>query len=275
MIRFQRNYELVITLLSGETIKIVPDLRIVFEINKSINMGLNTCKIQIYNLSQKNRDNLAKDKEDSTKKMPFVLYIGYGDSLKRIFEGTVLESKTERKGMDFITTIESQDGGFDYKNSFTAKVVKSNEIDALVQDMPNTKKGKISERLVYKRPKVLVGNSFKLIEDSLAEDETMFIDNNTVHIIKRDEVVSSYIPVITSESGLLNTPTRSQQQVNFSTLMNPEISVGGLVNLESLYAEYLNGVYKVESIKYKGDTFGSDWSMEVVGQQVKDYKVLQ
>jgi len=272
--RFNRQYSLVITLLNGQTIEILPDIRVVFEAQKSINMGLNTCKIQIYNLKSVNRENLVKDKEDN-EKMPFILSIGYDTQVKRIFEGNVLEAKTERKGMDFITTIESQDGGFDYKNSYTSKVVKSNDIDAILKDMENTQKGKISKKLVYSRPKVLIGNSAKLIEDCLDEDETMFIDNNTLHIIKKDEVISDYIPVVSSDSGLLNSPTRSNQQVNFETLMNPELSVGGLMELVSLYAVHLNGVYKIESIKYKGDNYGTDWSMEVVCMEAKDYKVLK
>ena len=76
MSRFNRQYSLVITLLNGQTIEILPDIRVVFEAQKSINMGLNTCKIQIYNLKSVNRENLVKDKEDD-KKMPFILSVGY------------------------------------------------------------------------------------------------------------------------------------------------------------------------------------------------------
>lgn len=274
MNRFNRNYELTVTLLSGQVVQIVPEIRVVFEIQKSINMGLNTCKLQIYNLKQVNRENLVKDKEDNTR-LPFEFKIGYSTQIKRIFKGTILESKTERKGMDFITTIESQDGGFDYKNSFTSKVVKSKDIDSIISDMPNTLKGKISKKLVYQRPKVLVGNSAKLIEDCLDEDETMFIDDETLNVVKRDEVISDYIPVVSSDTGLLNSPTRSNQQVNFSTLMNPEVRVGGLVQLISLYAPHLNGIYKVEQIKYKGDNYGTDWSMEIIGMKAQNYKVVK
>lgn len=273
MSRFIRDYELIITLTSGETVKIIPEIRIQFEIDKSIYGGLNACKIKIFNLSTDKQKKLIKDKEDGQIRIPFLIKAGY-DKLEKLFQGTVFEASTVKQGSDFITTISSQDGLHDYVNSFTSKTVTTNDVKQIVDDMSNTKLGKISARKELVRPKVLVGNSAKLIEDSLDDDETYFIDEETIHIIKKDEVLSSYIPVIQSNTGLLNTPVRKNKEVTFNTLLNPSIKIGGLVEIKSQYATHLNGVYKVNTIKYKGDNYGSEWSQECSCRLAQNYKVI-
>ena len=70
--RFIRDYELIITLTSGEIVKITPEIRVLFEVFKSIVGGLNTCKIMIYNLSQDKRKKLVKDQLDMDTKLPFL-----------------------------------------------------------------------------------------------------------------------------------------------------------------------------------------------------------
>ena len=271
--KFIRQYELIITLNSKETVKILPEIRIQFEVNKSIKGGLNTCTIKIYNLNQDKQMKLVREKEDNKSRLPFILKAGY-NKLETIFKGTIFEAKTTKTGSDFITTITSQDGGFDFINSFTSKTVKSNDISNILEDMPNTQKGRISKRQDLIRPKVLVGNSAKLIEDSLAEDETYFIDDEKLYIIKDTEVISPYIPLIQANTGLLNTPTRNAYEVTFNVLMNPDLRIGGLVELKSKYAIYLNGIYKIKTIKYKGDNYGSEWQQECLCTIAQDYKVI-
>ena len=85
--RFLRDYELIITLTSGETVKIIPEIRVQFEIDKSIYGGLNACKIKIFNLSGDKQRKLVKDKEDNVR-LPFLIKAGY-DKLETLFKGTV------------------------------------------------------------------------------------------------------------------------------------------------------------------------------------------
>lgn len=271
--RFIRDYELILTLTSGEVVQIVPELRVQFEVSKSIRGGLNTCSIKIYNLSDSKRKKLVKDKEDFRIRMPFIFKAGY-TKLENLFKGTVFEASSVRSGSDFITTIKSLDGGFDFINSFTSKTVTNNAASNIIADMPNTAQGKISARKSLVRPKVLVGNSAKLIEDNLEDDETYYIDEEKLYIIKDDEVTSNYIPLVQASTGLLNTPLRKNREVTFNTTLNPSIKIGGLVELKSSTATHLNGIYKVITIKYKGDNYGSDWSQECICMLSQKYKVI-
>lgn len=260
--RFNRQYKLTITLDDVENI-FSSDLRIQFEATKSIRGSLNKMTLKIYNLKEANRLKFIKDAEDKDV-IPFSLDVGYGEKIENIYQGTISTAQSERKGSEFITTIESIDGGVDLLNSFTSKTVKGKDtaVNEIVKDFSRITKGKITTQNTLIRPKVLVGNSINLIAEQLNENETFFIDNEKLYILKINEVVRSFIPVINSATGLLNQPQRANQRVTFKTLLNPSIIIGGQVELKSDTALHLNGVYKVETIKYNGDNYGSEWFQE-------------
>ncbi|MGJ0302451.1 hypothetical protein NG774_03890 [Aliarcobacter cryaerophilus] len=291
--RFGRKYELKIITLDDKEITITPELRITFDVTKSIKGSLNKATVQIYNLSQTNRDKIKKDEdekkegatetkpkdENSKRELPpdymqFELKAGYS-KIETIFKGAISIAKSKREGANFVTTIEAYDGLYDLKNSYTSKVVKGNVSSQIIQDMPTVKQGKITEQNPLLRPRVLVGNSFKLIEQNLEENETFYIDDGVIHIIKDKEVTSSYIPLVSAATGLLNSPDLAEKEVFFETQMNPLIKIGCLIQLESLYEKRLNGIYKVNTIHYTGDYAGSDWKQEVFCVACNDYKVIK
>lgn len=272
--RFNRDYELVVGVGSKQVTVKYP-FRIVFSATKSIRGGLNKLNIKIYNLSEGNRLKLIKDKTDQTY-IPLTLSVGYQDSLEKVFKGSVYVGSNKREGAELVSEIECQDGGVDFLNSFTSKTLKSGDVvSSILEDMPNTTKGKITPIQELIRPKVLVGNSTKLIEEFISEGQSWFIDNEQLYIIKDDEVVSALIPVVSSDTGLLNTPDNDLSKVTFTTIMNPALCPGGRYRLISKTAPHLNGEYKVESINYKGDTHGNDWSQTITGFQSDTFKVLR
>jgi hypothetical protein len=263
--RFGRNYELTIDIgTRRETIK--PPIRISFEADKSISGGLNKCRIQMYNLSERKRLALVKDAEE-VKRIPITLSVGYQDRLEIIFKGTVHTGSNERQGPDLVTSLESLDGGFDFINSFTSRTVEGGRrsIDAALSDMTNTGVGKITDRPVLTRPKVLVGNSARLIDDMVGPGETWYIENEQLYVIKDDEVISRFIPVVSAATGLISTPTRESKRVTFQTMINPTVKIGGLVQLKSVTAPHLDGIYKIETITYSGDNYGDAWTQTCTG----------
>lgn len=269
--RFNRDYELTVN-----DVVVRSPLHVSFESNKSVSGGLNKLTVQIYNLKESNRLALAKDAEDPTKRIPIDFKVGYVGSLQTLFKGTVHRGLNTREGPDLVTELECLDGGFDFLNSFTAKTVrgKTRAVDAILGDMPNTGKGKITNQQQLIRPKVLIGSSARLIDELIGDDETWYIDDEKLYIIKDGEVTSSFIPVVNAESGLLNTPTRENSKITFDTLMNPTLKIGGLCNVISVTTPHLNGIYKIDSIGYTGDNYGSDWLQSVTGILTKAYIVI-
>lgn len=262
-LRYDRKYRLRVGIRSTE-LEFLPPLRIVFECDKSIRGSLNKLTVKIFNLSEGSRRDLAKDTEDSSIDIPLKLDIGYGDKVENIFTGTVLTGYSERKGADFITTLECLDGGFDLYNSFTSQTVigKDASVKAILKDLTRTKAGKITQQNNLVRPKVLVGNSIELLSEQLNEGETFFIDSEKLYIIKNNEVIGTFIPVVSSETGLINQPQRANRIVTFKTMLNPAIRIGSAVDLRSETAKHLNEIYRVETIKYAGDNYGSEWSQD-------------
>jgi len=273
--RFNRDYELTVQVSTGQSVVVRPPMRLAFGGNKSVIGGLNKLTLSIYNLKQSNRLALVKDAEQQIR-IPLSLSVGYVDGLQLLFKGTVHRGSNSREGPDMVAELECLDGGFDYLNSFTSETVrgKRRAIDTILGDMPDTGTGKITTQQDLIRPKVLVGASAKLIDDIVNEGETWYIDDEKLYIIKDDEVVSSFIPVVNSATGLLNTPTRDQSKITFDTLMNPTLKIGALCRLESSSAPHLDGIYKIDTMGYAGDNYGSKWGQQVTGILAAGYTVL-
>lgn len=272
--RFDRNFILTVG-LGSQAATIRPPMRVVFKIEKNGGSGgLNSANIQIYNLKDSTRSKLFKSKEEQTP-LPVELQIGYGDDLGVIFRGSVQEGTLQRNGPDFISTLQCLDGG-DTLYSFTSATVRSKDavFQAATKDMPRTKRGKITPQKEIIRPRILVGNSLQIITDNLNPGEKWFIDNEKLNILKDNEVLSSYIPVVSARTGLKNTPKIENLRVEFDTLMNPSLKIGHLCRLESLTAGKLNGIYKLDQMTYNGDNYGDIWGQTAQGLLTTDYKVI-
>ena len=276
MNRFIRDFELIIGLeRSAQAVIVRPPFRVSFSGDKSIGGALNKLNLKVYNLKESTRLQIQKLEADNTY-IPIQFSVGYKGALEPLFKGNVYKAEVIREGADFYNQVECLDGGFDFLNSFTSRTVtkKDEAIVEILQDMPNTSAGKITQQPNLVRPKVLVGNSVQLINDMLNEGESWFIEDEQLYILKDDEVIRSFIPVVNAQTGLLNTPIADPETVTFETLMNPSLKIGGLCELQSKTAPFLNGVYKTEVITYTGDSDGDDWLQQVTARKEPNVKVL-
>jgi len=225
--RFLRDFELVIQPPGGSTVVVKPPARVVFSCDKSITGGLNRLNLQIYNRNETNRLAIVKDAEER-KRIPIVLRVGYEGNVETIFQGTIHTCSNDRRGADFVSDIEALDGGEDYLTGYTSKTVtnKQQAVDAIIESLPNTEPGKLTALKEITRPKVLVGNPLRLLPSLLQPGETFYIDNEQLFIVKDDEVVQTYVPLVEARTGLLKTPQRQAQKITFETLMNPALKLG-------------------------------------------------
>lgn len=289
--RFLRDYRLTIG-IGNQAVVILPPFRIRFSVDKSDKSDLNKATIKIDGLNEDKRRRLVRDPDEKPEKdkdgkdkptsnqnkgyFPVLLEIGYQGRLETIFRGSIDEAGSVRENDgQFVTTVSAMDGGEDFLRGFIATTVtsKAAAIDAALGTMPNTKKGKIGALGDITRPKVLVGNSMQTIQDMLDPDQRWFIDDERLNILGGLEVVSSYVPVVSAETGLINTPEADKKEVTVTTFLNPSIKVGGLYQLISVTAPHRNGVYKCKLITYSGDSDGSDWLQRVTGEIAENYVV--
>lgn len=284
--RFLRDYRLTIG-IGSQAVVILPPFRIRFSVDKSDKSDLNKATIKIDGLNQDKRRRLVRDADErndggvqspntNSGYFPVNLEIGYQGRLETIFRGSIDEAGSTRENDgQFVTTLSAMDGGEDFLRGFiaTSATSKAAAIDAVLGTMPNTKKGKIGALGDITRPKVLVGNSMATIQEMLDPDQRWFIDDERLNILGGQEVVSSFIPVISAETGLINTPEADKKEVTLTTYLNPSVKVGGLYQLISVTAPHRNGIYKCKLIAYSGDSDGSDWTQRVTGEIAENYVV--
>ncbi|WP_418458388.1 hypothetical protein ACNSOB_11315 [Citrobacter braakii] len=310
---FYRDYRLTVG-IGNQAVIIQPPITISFKALESVSKkSLGKLSVSINGLKPSTRLQLLKS-EDEEKYIPVRLEVGYDGKLRQVFQGSVKSGAVKREGAIHIVSLECEDGGHDYINAFTSRTVRGKDqvVDSVLQDMPNTKKGSVTKQQALIRPKVLVGSSSKILTDTLAPDESFFIKDERVHILKANEVTSGNIPVVNARSGLLNTPQAtkisaqddggkkakmptnepdtdpagkkdtdsstlaksSKGQIVFDTKLNPMLVIGGLCAVESVTNPALNGVYKIYQIETSGQNNGAAWYQKVVCKPAGSYRVI-
>lgn len=310
---FYRDYRLTVG-IGNQAVIIEPPITVSFKSLETVDKkSLGKLSVSINGLKPPTRLQLLKS-EDEEKYIPVRLEVGYDGKLRQVFQGSVKSGAVKREGAIHIVSLECEDGGHDYINAFTSRTVRGKDqvVDSVLQDMPNTKKGSVTKQQALIRPKVLVGSSSKILTDTLAPDESFFIKDERVHILKANEVTSGNIPVVNARSGLLNTPQAtkisaqddggkkakmptnepdtdpagkkdtdsstlaksSKGQIVFETKLNPMLVIGGLCAVESVTNPALNGVYKIYQIETSGQNNGAAWYQKVVCQPAGNYSVV-
>ena len=310
---FYRDYRLTVG-IGNQAVIIEPPITVSFKALETVDKkSLGKLSVSINGLKPSTRLQLLKS-EDEEKYIPVRLEVGYDGKLRQVFQGSVKSGAVKREGAIPIVSLECEDGGHDYINAFTSRTVRGKDqvVDSVLQDMPNTKKGSVTKQQALIRPKVLVGSSSKILTDTLASDESFFIKDERVHILKANEVTSGNIPVVNARSGLLNTPQAtkisaqddggkkakmptnepdtdpagkkdtdsstlaksSKGQIVFDTKLNPMLVIGGLCAVESVTNPALNGVYKIYQIETSGQNNGAAWYQKVVCQPAGNYSVV-
>jgi hypothetical protein len=75
---------------------------------------------------------------------------------------------------------------------------------------------------------------------------------NLSYIIKDDEVVPGEVDEISSETGLIGTPRRSEGFVEMDLVFEPRIQVGQMLRVSSRTEPTFNRVYKVTGLVHRG-----------------------
>jgi hypothetical protein len=258
MSKFGRNYLLSVETKSGLTITIEPPFTIDIDVQRDTLSSVNITNIRVYNLSEKNRNQIRKDAWNFDDIRNVVLKVGYGNQISTVAVGNIKQAWSAREGVDFITTIETYDGGWAFTNAQSdfqvqAGTPKRSVVLKLAENMNNfgvttgaigAITGEVERGNTYSGPTVelmkeLVGDSF-------------FIDNGKVNVLSSSESISSSVLTVNSASGLLGTPIRENTYLRFDMIFEPKIQVGTLINLESSTGKNFNGIHKVYSLKHKG-----------------------
>ena len=160
MEKFGRNYRLTIDPKDGlAPIIITMPFTIEFWLQRNTLADLNRLSIDIYNLSEKNRNRIyqdrfdfrldAGDKADTAPGRTLVFEVGYSN-LFRVFEGTIFEASSAREGTNIVTRIECRSGLYDVAASQTFQTIQSGKtvrdvIMFLIGQMPTLSVGAVGD----------------------------------------------------------------------------------------------------------------------------------
>ena len=268
MQKFGRNYKLYVQPTNSSTfIEITYPLTLEFDISRDTSSSINQATFRIYNLSEKNRNAIFKDRYSmldngvGTGAKKVILQAGYGDNLSTVFQGSVLEAYSYRQMSEVVTYINALDGGYGIANSFVNFSVskgtpKQDIFNQLANSILGVDKGSVGTVAgSIDRPIAYNGNGWAFLKRDFSGD--VFIDLEKINLLKPNEVINASIPVITSASGLLGTPMRQNTNLTIDMIFEPRIQVGNIVEVKSSINSLFNGQFKTTGIKHSGTISGA------------------
>ena len=272
MDKFLRNYFLQVqtntlpigTGFAPEFISIRTPFTIEFDVKREITGSANPFSIRIYNLAEKTRSRFLKDfwtfsTLDVSRLVK--LQAGYGDgpSFPEIIYGNISECYSYREGVNFITTIQGQDGLDAFLNATVDQQYPSGTpyrtiIGGMMQSMKpfGITPGAIGDYPgEIPRAIPVSGQSVHLLSEWTSGG--FFVDGGRANALNDNEVIKdSETLIISSDSGLLGTPKREQQILTFDMIFEPKLVPGTKVQLKSTTNKSYNGYARVFSVHHKG-----------------------
>ena len=265
--KFGRTYRLTLQVSDTESIEVDYPLTIVFDVSRNTLASANRGRFQIYNLKPDTRLKIYHDRYDTLTYRRIVLQAGYEDEspLPTIFRGNIIQASSYRSGTNWITEIEAFDGGFGILNGQVSQTVPAgwtlpDIIKQVLGGLPNVTVGAVGDFSQQNARGITVMGSSWDVANRIAtgQDAVAFVDNEQANLLHKDEYIAGAgsVALITSETGLLQTPRRYDARLDVEILFEPRLVVGQIVQLQSLEAVY-NANYQVIGVQHRGTISGA------------------
>jgi hypothetical protein len=262
MKQFGRQFRL--ELGSGTAGIAIDNLRVAWKIKKTGDPKPNPAKIRVWNLSRQHM-NLLVSKQYTRAR----LFAGYSE-LRQIFVGDIIRPSAVRDNLDFIMELECGDGDAAYKGSHVSLSLAAGATDQqvfaeLAKTMPGISAGPagFSTKRKLPRGKVLSGNTRDHLT-ALANNHgaDWSIQDGELVMLPAKQVLADEAVLLSEATGMIGSPEVTDAGLEITSLVNPDLRVGGLVKVDSVVSAY-NGVFKVTTIDYDGDAMGNEWFSKV------------
>lgn len=273
--------------VSPTTGLVVENLRIAFELTKTIYRTPNVATIRVYNLNQDHEQVIRKEFND------VILEGGYQTDRRLFFRGNIKYTSAYREGNDRIVEIQAGDGDKDFRNAlvnFSLAAGHDDEatIRALMQSMQATTLGYVRGKNLkakHGRGRVFSG-SMRDVADLVAKHNEAHwsIQDGKFVMIPVEGVRPEEAVVVSAETGMLGAPEADEHGITIRMRFDPRVVPGSKLWLRNTDVKIKalkvhlhtskkghadpklrtdpDGVYKVYSIHGKGDTRGTDWEIE-------------
>lgn len=268
MRQFGRQFQL--DIIGKSDTLVINNLRISFDIDKTINEKPNPATIRVWNLNSSHLNQILSGAFDKV-----ALSVGY-QTLTQIYSGDITKASVQRHDLDFILTLECADGFRAYTQARITSTLKSGSNDEqilteLSKTLPNVNLGtvEVTNKRQLPRGKVMNGDTRELL-NRLARNSgaDWSIQDGELVFLPKNKVLKAEAILISQETGMVNAPEHTDDGLELQCLLNPQLVIGGLVEVKSIL-DYFNGQYKVVKLLHSGDAMEGDWlsKMTVVGGQ--------
>lgn len=243
-----------------------------FDISKSLSPKTpNTAELKIWNLNAAHRKQLQE-----AERVFVSIEAGYESGTSLLFRGDLRDVVSLRESADWVTTVTSDSG----RRARKARIVKSFAPGSTVGDVLNAaakamgvKLGNSAQRIVNAKITGTSASSFFNgyalagaieheidriarscgLEWSVQDDELQFLDFGAP--------LAQIAVKLTPETGLIGSPEPGNKGiVEARTLIIPDLYPGRRVEVQS---EHVQGMFRVETTKHSGSTFGRDWYVDM------------
>jgi hypothetical protein len=263
----------------------VESLRVGFTVEKTAKREPNTCEIAVYNLSRAHREALetgyGKVRVPGTKlkAIPVRLAAGYqGTGMSLLFYGQLREvfSRPESDG-SWVTVLRSGDGDRATRAratfGFRPGVSIARVVESLAGEMGiglgNAGKQLAVARLTGLGATIGRGATFEGAApeqlDALLRSAgyEWSIQDNTLQVMPIGKSLDTQGVLLSPQSGLVDVPTTDEKgNLQARALLLPGLVPGRRVKVRS---STIRGVWRLEKVRYVGDTHGQDWVAELEG----------
>jgi hypothetical protein len=263
-----------------------PQIKIDFDIQKGVSSTQNSATIKVYNLKEAHRNMMGKELDDVTLEAGY-MPPGEDGNVGIIFTGQMRDVEHKRDGENIITEFSCGDGDKALRKATISKTYKAGtEVKEVVNDIQKElekegiKKGEwkfpddISQKK-FKRPYSVCG-SCKSEMDTLGKGKDFFwsIQNGVTEIIPGKGYIGETV-LLTPESGLVGTPTITDNGCKVTALLNPQIRPNRRVQIkaQTLEMNSKNGEYRVSECRYSGNNYDGDMIVHITGESISDKKV--
>ncbi|QIG73261.1 putative structural protein [Rhizobium phage RHph_N17] len=261
------------------------ELKIAFTITKSISSTQNSASIRIWNLSEATRYALGKELDDVTLEAGYYPPEG-GNNVGIIFNGQIRDIEHSREGNDIISELSCGDADKAFRHATIAKTYpKGTEVKTVVDDIykelakDGVTKGewKFPDNTpTFKRPYSVCGTCKREL-DTLGRGKDFYwsVQNGVMEVVPGNGFIGGVV-MLSSQTGLVDTPSITDNGVKAKALLNPEIRPNRRVQIisEVLEMNAENGMYRVGECTYSGDNRdGSEFHVSFTGEAIKGGKV--
>lgn len=268
--KFIRDYTLQVQSNRGiatDQYAISSPITLEFDISRNIMSEANYAKFTLYNLAPDTRAAIYHDRMRVNPRafQQIKLIAGYKSSNQRslLFLGNIRTANSQRRGPDWITSIDAMDGGMCFVSGQVGLTIPVGATAETVAKMLTKSMDFVSFGAVgnvtfrNSRPIAMSGAAYEIAQ-RVYQNSNFFIDSGITYILNDNEflVKPGEMDLVLNSGNIIGSPRRQEGWIDVDVIFEPGAYPAQRAILSSRDGVY-NGQYIVRGIKHSGTISGS------------------